>query len=156
MVRRRLVFALAMFVAVVAAVSAQPKTTVPGISGTWAVVVTFPGPPGMPDGGFRATVTLKQHVLDPLKPGPLDGYFTLQNGDGVAFKGIVNDKKVMFTTVSRSSERPGVTRFNDFIGTLDGENTIKGQMISVETGPGTYMRGEGPFVATRRPSSPRR
>jgi hypothetical protein len=136
--------------------TATAKTTVPDISGSWAVVVTFPGRAGMPDGGFRATVTLKQHLLDPLKPGPLDGYFTYQNGNGGAFKGIVNDKKVTFTTVLKSSDRPGVTVFNDFIGTFDGENTIKGHMISVDTGPSTYMRGEGPFVATRRPSSARR
>src|SRR5688572_12513725 len=125
MVLRRLVFALAMFVALVTVVSAQPKTTVPDISGPWAVVVTFPGPPGMPDGGFRATVTLKRQVPDPLKPGPLDGYFTLQNGDGGAFKGIVNDKKVTFTAVYKNSERPGVTHIYDFTGTFDGENTIK-------------------------------
>lgn len=136
--------------------TATAKTTVPDISGTWAVVVTFPGPPGMPDGGFRATVTLKQHVLDPLKPGPLDGYFTRQDGNGGAFMGIVNDKKVTFTTVLKSSEHRGVTHFTDFTGTYDGENTIKGHVINVSTGPGTYMRGEGPFVATRRPSSARR
>ena len=35
-------------------------------------------------------------------------------------------------------------------GTLDGERTIKGHVTSVSTGPGTYLRGEGPFVATRR------
>jgi hypothetical protein len=38
----------------------------------------------------------------------------------------------------------------DFTGTLDGEKTIKGYVRSVSTGPGTYMRGEGPYVATRR------
>jgi hypothetical protein len=159
MVHLRFAIALTMFVTLVMAIleahspqgkTTLPKTAVADISGKWAVVVTFPGPPGMPDGGFRATVTLKQHALDPLKPGPLDGYFTLQNGNGGAFKGIVNNKKVTFTAVFKSAERPGVTVFNDFIGTLEDANTIKGHMISVSTGPDTYMRGEGPFVAARR------
>jgi hypothetical protein len=159
MVRRRLMLALAVFVAVVTVVSAQPKTTMPDISGTWAVVVTFPGPPGMPDGGFRATVTFKQRAMLPDgagKPQPLDGYYAHQNGNSGPFMGIVNDKKVMFTTIVKSSEHPGVTHFTDFTGTYDGEKTIKGHVINVSTGPGTYMRGEGPFVATRKPSSARR
>ena len=55
-----------------------------------------------------------------------------------------------FTTVFKDPDRPGVTRIADFTGTIDGERTIKGHVISVSTGPGTYMRGEGPYVATRR------
>ena len=130
----------------------RPQTTKPAtnVSGTWSLVATFKGPPGLPDGGFRATVALKQRVIDSLKPGPLDGYFTLQNGNGGAFMGIVDDKQVAFTAVFKSSERPGVTTIYDFTGTLDGEKTIKGHVVSVATGPGTYMRGEGPYVATRR------
>ena len=64
--------------------------------------------------------------------------------------GIVSDKGVTFTTVLKNPDRPSVTQIADFTGTLDGEKTIKGHVVSVATGPGTYMRGEGPYVATRR------
>jgi hypothetical protein len=171
MVHRRCVFALAMFVALMTGITtefrvfaqsrpqgktAPTKTTVPGLSGTWSLVATFKGPPGLPDGGFRATVTFKQRNLDESKPVPLDGYLTYPNGSGGAFTGIVNNRAVTFTTVFKDPDRPGVTRVADFTGTLDGDGTIKGHVINVSTGPGTYMRGEGPFVATRGPTPPRR
>ena len=125
----------------------EAKKLATDVSGTWSLVATFKGPPGLPDGGFRATVTLKQHDVG------LDGYVTYQNGDGGAFKGVVNDQAVTFTAVIKNPELPGVMNITDFSGTLDGEKAIKGHVISVATGPNTYMRGEGPFVATRRPSS---
>jgi hypothetical protein len=131
--------------------AAQPKKPAIDVSGTWALVATFKGPPGAPEGGFRATVTLKQrNVMEESKPAPLDGYVTFQGGRGGAFTGVVNDKAVTFTTVFKDPERPGVTNIADFSGTLDGERTIKGHVTQVSTGPGTYMRGEGPYVATRR------
>jgi hypothetical protein len=168
MVRLRCLFALAMSVALVTPITedrrasaqsasqgktAVPKATAPNISGTWLLVATFKGPPGSPDGGFRATVTFKHGdtVLAAGRPRPLDGYFTHQNGNGGAFTGIVNEQAVTFTTVFKNPERTGVTNIIDFAGTLDGERTFKGHVISVSTGPGTYMRGEGPFVATRKP-----
>jgi hypothetical protein len=124
---------------------AQPKPPAIDVSGTWALVATFKGPPGAPDGGFRATITLKQ------RGAALDGHLALQNGNGEAFTGVVMDKAVTFTAIFKSSERPGVTHIYDFTGgTLDGERTLKGHVTSVSTGPGTYMRGEGPYVATRR------
>ncbi len=125
----------------------QAKKLATDVSGTWSLVATFKGPPGAPDGGFRATVTLKQRDVS------LDGHLTYQNGDGGAFKGLLIDQAVMFTAVFKNPELPGVMNIADFTGTLDGERTIKGHVTSVATGPGTYTRGAGPFVATRRPSS---
>jgi hypothetical protein len=122
-----------------------PQKPAANLSGTWAIVATFKGPPGAPDGGFRASVTLKQRDM-----GPLDGYLTMQNGSGGAFTGVVDDRGISFTSVFKSAERPGVTTFADFTGTIDGGQTFKGRVIMVSMGPGTYMRGEGPFVATRR------
>ncbi len=122
----------------------QTKKLATDVSGTWSLVATFKAPPGAPDGGFRATVTLKQRDVG------LDGYLTYQNGDGGAFRGVVIDQAVMFTAIFKNPERPGVTNIADFTGTLDGEKAIKGHVTSVATGPGTYVRGEGPFVATRR------
>lgn len=126
--------------------AAQPKAPAIDVSGTWALVATHKGPPGMPDGvSFRATITLKQRGT------MLDGHLAHQNGNEGAFTGVVIDKAVMFTAMIKSSERPGVTHILDFTGgTLDGERTLKGFVKSVSTGPGTYMRGEGPYVATRR------
>jgi hypothetical protein len=125
----------------------EAKKPATDVSGTWALVATFKGPPGAPDGGFRATVTLKQRDV------ALDGYLTYPNGEGGAFTGAVIDQAVTFTAVFKNPERPGVTNITDFTGTLDGEKAMKGHVTSVATGPGTYRRGEGPFVATRRPSS---
>jgi hypothetical protein len=122
----------------------QAKKPAADVSGTWSLVATFKGPPGAPDGGFHATVTLKQRGM------LLEGHFTLPSGNGGAFTGIVNDKAITFTTVFKNAERPGVTDIADFTGTIDGDKTIKGYVTSVSTGPGTYMRGEGPYVATRR------
>ena len=122
----------------------RTKRPATDVSGTWFLDATFKGPPGAPDGGFRATVTLKQRDI------MLDGYLTLPSGNGGAFTGVVNDKAVTFTTVFKNPERPGVMDIADFTGTLDGEKTIKGYVRSVSTGPGTYMRGEVPYVATRR------
>jgi hypothetical protein len=125
--------------------AAQPKQPAIDVSGTWALVATFKGPPGLPDGGFRATITLKQ------RGAVLDGHLAHQNGNGGAFTGVVIDKTVTFTAIFKSSERPGVTHIADFTGgTLDGERTLRGHVTNVSTGPGTYMRGEGPYVATRR------
>src|SRR5438045_1420923 len=78
----------------------QTKKPATDVSGTWSLVATFKGPPGAPDGGFRATVTLKQRDFG------LDGYVTFQSGNGGAFKGVVNDKAVMFTAVFKNPERP--------------------------------------------------
>jgi hypothetical protein len=124
--------------------AAQPKQPAIDVSGTWALVATFKGPPGLPDGGFRATVTFKQ------RDGRLDGVVTFQNGTDASFTGVAIDKAVTFTTIYKSPERPGVTSVADFTGTLDGEKTIKGHVTMVSMGPGTYMRGDGPYVATRR------
>jgi hypothetical protein len=125
--------------------AAQPKPPAIDVSGTWALVATFKGPPGAPDGGFRATITLKQ------RGAGLDGHLAHQNGDGGAFTGVVIDKAVTFTAIFKSSDHPGVTNIADFTaGTLDGERTLKGHVSMVSTGPGTYMPGEGPYVATRR------
>jgi hypothetical protein len=126
--------------------AAQPKPPAIDVSGTWALVATSKGPPGMPDGVlFRATITLKQ------QGGVLNGHLAHQNGNGAAFTGVVIDKTVTFTAIVKSAERPGVTHIIDFTGgTLDGEKTLKGRVTQVSTGPGTYMRGEGPYVATRR------
>lgn len=166
MVRRRLMFALAMFVALMTVIpedgrasaqsppqgkTALPKTTGPNISGTWSLIATHKVPPGMPDGvSFRATVTFKHGVMEESKPTSLDGYVTFQDRSEGAFMGIVSDKRVTFTTVLKNPNRPSVTQIADFTGTLDGEKTIKGHVLRVSTGPGTYMRGEGAFVATRR------
>jgi hypothetical protein len=126
--------------------AAQPKAPAIDVSGTWSLIATHKGPPGMPDGvSFRATITLKQ------RGAGLDGHLAHQNGNSGAFTGVVIDKTVTFTAIVKSSERPGVTQILDFTGgTLDGERTLKGHVKSVSTGPGTYMRGEGPYVATRR------
>ena len=144
-----IVFALALPDAMRAA---QTKKPAADLSGTWSLIATSKGPPGMPDGVmFRATVTFKQsNVIEESKPVPLDGHFMRQDGNGGAFMGLVNGKAVIFTTVLKNPNRPGVTEFIDFTGTLDGDGTIKGHVLSVSTGPGTYMRGEGPYVATRR------
>ena len=124
--------------------AAQPKPAI-DVSGTWALVVTFKGPPGLPDGGFRGTITLKQ------RGALLDGHLAQQGGIGGAFTGVVIDKTVTFTAIYKSAERPGVTHVADFTGgTLDGERTLKGHVTNVSAGPGTYMRGEGTYVATRR------
>jgi hypothetical protein len=124
----------------------QPQEPAVDVSGTWTLVATHKGPPGLPDGvSFRATVTLKQ------RGAGLDGHLAHQNGNGGAFTGVVIGKTVTFTAIVKSSELPGVTHIFDFTGgTLDGERTLKGHVKSVSTGPGTYMRGEGPYVATRR------
>ena len=124
--------------------AAQPKKPAADLSGTWSVVATFKGPPGAPDGGVRATITFKQ------RDSILDGAVTFQGGRGGLFTGVVDDKAVTFTSVYKDSNRPGVNSVADFTGTIDGERTIKGHMTMVSTGPGTYMRGEGPYVATRR------
>jgi hypothetical protein len=124
--------------------AAQPKKPAADVSGTWSVVATFKGPPGAPDGGVRATIAFKQ------RDSILDGYVTFQSGSGGVFTGVMNDKAVTFTSVYKNPDRPGVTNIADFTGTLDGEKTIKGHVTMVSTGPGTYMRGEGPYVATRR------
>ena len=130
----------------------QTRKLATNVSGTWSLIATSKGPPGMPDGVmFRATVTFKQsNVIEESKPVPLDGHFMRQDGNGGAFMGLVNGKAVIFTTVLKNPNRPGVTEFIDFVGTLDADGTIKGHVLSVSTGPGTYMRGEGPYVATRR------
>jgi hypothetical protein len=126
--------------------AAQPKAPAIDVSGTWSLIATHKGPPGMPDGvSFRATIALKQ------TGGRLDGHLAHQNGNSAAFTGVVIDKTVTFTAIVKSSEPPGITHILDFTGgTLDGEKTLKGHVKSVSTGPGTYMRGEGPYVATRR------
>ena len=165
MVRRRFVLAL-MIVALMTVIpkdggasaqsppqgkTALPKTTGPNISGTWSLIATHKGPPGMPDGvSFRATVAVNHGVMEESKPTSLDGYVTFQDRSEGAFMGIVSDKGVTFTTVLKNPDRPSVTQIADFTGTLDGEKTIKGHVIRVSTEPGTYMRGEGSFVATRR------
>ena len=130
----------------------QAKKPATDVSGTWSLIATSKGPPGLPDGVlFRATVTLKQRdMMEESKPALLDGYVTFQDGSEGAFLGVVSDKSVTFTTVLKRPGRPGVTNIADFTGTLDGEKTIKGHVTSVSTGPGTYMRGEGSYVATRR------
>lgn len=124
--------------------AAQPKKPATDVSGTWSVVATFKGPPGAPAGGVRATITFKQ------RDSILDGAVTFQDGNGGAFAGVMDDKAVTFTSVYKNPDRPGVTSVADFTGTLDGEKTIKGHVTMVSTGPGTYLRGEGPYVATRR------
>jgi hypothetical protein len=124
--------------------AAQPKKPAADLSGTWSVVATFKGPPGAPDGGVRATITFKQ------SDSILNGSVTFQGGRGGVFTGVVDDKVVTFTSVYKDPDRPGVTSVADFTGTIDGERTIKGHVTMVSTGPGTYMRGEGPYVATRR------
>jgi hypothetical protein len=130
----------------------QTKKSATAVSGTWSLIATSKGPPGMPDGVlFRATLTLEQRdVIEEAKPVPLDGYVTFQDGSAGAFMGIVSGKAVTFTTVLKNPGRPGVTNIADFIGTLDGDGTIKGRVTAISTGPGTYLRGEGPYVATRR------
>jgi hypothetical protein len=124
--------------------AAQPRKPAADLSGTWSVVATFKGPPGAPDGGIRATITFKQ------RDSILDGAVTFQGGSGGMFTGVVDDKAVTFTSVYKDPNRPSVNNVADFTGTIDGERTIKGHVTMVSTGPGTYMRGEGPYVATRR------
>ena len=150
--RAVLVFIAFAFALPDAMLADQTKTLATDVSGTWSLIATSKGPPGMPDGVmFRASVTFKvRNVIEESKPVPLDGHFMRQDGNGGAFMGLVNGKSVIFTTVLKSPNRPGVTEFIDFVGTLDGDGTIKGRVLSVSTGPGTYLRGEGPFVATRR------
>ena len=124
--------------------AAQPKKPAADLSGTWSVVATFKGPPGAPDGGVRATITFKQ------RESILDGSVTFQGGRAGVFTGVVDDKAVTFTSVYKDPNRPGVNNVADFTGTIDGERTIKGHVTMISTGPGNYMRGEGPYVATRR------
>ena len=130
----------------------QTKKPATGVSGTWSLIATHKGPPGMPDGvSFRATVTFKQgDVMEESKPVPLEGYVTFQDRSEGAFLGFASNKAVTFTTVLKNPNRPSVTQIHDFTGTIDGDGTIKGHVTHIFTGPGTYMRGEGPFVATRR------
>jgi hypothetical protein len=151
-VRYRAVLVLLMFTLGLPDAMRADQTKKVNLSGTWSLIATSKGPPGAPDGVlFRATVTLKQRdVMEESKPVPLDGYVTFQDDSAGAFMGIVNDKTVTFTTVLKNPGRPGVTNIADFTGTLDGDGAIKGRVTSISTGPGTYMRGEGPFVATRR------
>jgi hypothetical protein len=143
-----LVFALGLPDAMLAD---QPRKPATNLSGTWSLIATHKGPPGLPDGvSFRATVTFKQgDVIEESKPVPLDGYVTFQDKSEGAFMGIASNKAVTFTTVLKNPNRPSVTQIADFTGTIDG-GTIKGHVTRISTGPGTYMRGEGPFVATRR------
>ena len=124
--------------------AAQPKKPAADLSGTWSVVATFKGPPGAPDGGVRGTITFKQ------RDSILDGAVTLEGNRGGVFTGVVDDKAVTFTSVYKDPNRPGVNSVADFTGILAGERTIRGHLTMVSTGPGTYMRGEGPYVATRR------
>ncbi|MFA5910154.1 MAG: hypothetical protein WC815_15340 [Vicinamibacterales bacterium] len=130
----------------------QTKKPATGVSGTWSLIATHKGPPGMPDGvSFRATVTFKLgDVMEESKPVPFDGYVTFQDRSEGAFMGFASNKAVTFTTVLKNPKRPGVTQIADFTGTLDADGTIKGHVMRISTGPGTYMRGDATFVATRR------
>ena len=124
--------------------AAQPGKPAADLSGTWSVAATFKGPPGAPDGGIRATITFKQ------SDSILHGSVAFPGGRGGVFTGVVDDKTVTFTSIYRDPDRPGVMSVADFTGTIDGKSTIRGHVTMVSTGPGTYMRGQGPYVATRR------
>jgi hypothetical protein len=143
------VFALALPEAMRADQTKKPATNV---SGTWSLIATHKGPPGMPDGvSFRATVTFKlRDAMEESKPVSLDGYVTFQDRSEGAFMGFASNKAVTFTTVLKNPNRPSVTQIADFTGTLDGDGTIKGRVTSIFTGPDTYSRGDATFVATRR------
>jgi hypothetical protein len=123
---------------------AQTKKAAVDISGTWAVKATFKGPPGMPEGGFPATVAFKQRGTE------FDGDFRAPGPSGGPFTGTLKGKALTFTVISKHPTLPGVTDRVEFTGTVVDEKTIKGHVKSSSKGPGTDLGAEGPFVATRR------